>query len=191
MKKLFFLTSVFLISAAFVSAQSQTYYTLHPVGKENSPYYTFYKIDRAAKKFYFDSDSPSDANMLMKNYKKAGAKETFDLYPEIDPSVKIFAVEFSTDTVGQQVITFSVDNKVTESYVVGTDEQQEAYSKKQQETDNKQNKTAPTKTQTTSESASDPAPAEKAESQGTEPQSNESGVKKTINKGLSVFKKKK
>lgn len=37
-------------------------------------------IDRSAMIFYFDSDSEDEATMLMKNYKKNGNKETFDIY---------------------------------------------------------------------------------------------------------------
>ena len=36
-------------------------------------------IDRSAMIFYFDSDSEDESTMLMKNYKKNGNKETFDL----------------------------------------------------------------------------------------------------------------
>lgn len=60
-----------------------------------------YWIDRNAQKFYFDSDSEDDATMQMKNYKKTGNKETFDIYHKgqgedmgsvellIDPNLKV------------------------------------------------------------------------------------------------------
>ena len=37
-------------------------------------------IDREAMFFYYDSDSEDDAKMQIKNYKKNGNKETFDIY---------------------------------------------------------------------------------------------------------------
>ena len=37
-------------------------------------------IDRSAKMYYFDGDSEKDCTMEMKNYKKSGNTETFDIY---------------------------------------------------------------------------------------------------------------
>ena len=116
--------------------------------------------------------------MVIKNYKKAGAKETFDLHPAEDPSVKLFSVELNTDTTKQQTISFFMNGEMTESYVLGSKEQQEAQSKS--------NAQKPKATP-----AAKPQPKDKS----AEPQSSEekgkSGVKKAIDKGLGVFKKKK
>ena len=54
-------------------------------------------IDRSAKMFYFDSDSEDDATMLIKNYKKNGNKEMFDIYMKIDPSTKFQSITIITD----------------------------------------------------------------------------------------------
>ena len=51
-----------------------------------------YWIDREAQLFYFDSDSEDDATMMMKNYKKNGNKETFDIYQKSNPSKKVGSV---------------------------------------------------------------------------------------------------
>ena len=173
MKKLFFLTFMLLVTTLSALAQSQMYYALYPVGKENSPASTHYKIDRAAKKFYFDSDSPSDANMLIKNYKKAGSKETFDLYPEVSPNEKIFHVEFNGDANGKQTITFSVNGSVTENYVVGTKQQQAAQSKQ-----------APSVAKPKASAKATPASK-------TNSKDSKSNLKKTLDKGANLFKKKK
>ena len=53
-------------------------------------------IDRSKKMFYFDSDS-DEGTMMMKNYKKNGNKETFDLYPKFDPSTKFASMTIITD----------------------------------------------------------------------------------------------
>lgn len=178
MKKLFLLTSLFLGFVTLVSAQSQTYYTLHRTGNEKATYYTFYKIDRKAKTFRFNSESSSDANMVIKNYKKAGAKETFDLHPAEDPGVKLFSVELNTDTTKQQTISFFMNGEMTESYVLGSKEQQEA----QSESNALKPKATPTAKAKSTDKSAGPQSSEEKE---------KSGVKKAIDKGLSVFKKKK
>ena len=56
-------------------------------------------IDRSAMIFYFDSDSEDEATMLMKNYKKNGNKETFDLVVKsgYEKGKKIGSITIVTD----------------------------------------------------------------------------------------------
>lgn len=171
MKHLFFLVIMLFVSVLSVSAQSQTYYTLYPVGHENESVYTFYKINRSAKKFYFDSDSPSDANMLIKDYKKTGAKESFDLYPEEAPGQKLFHVEFNGDADGKKTLTFWRNGTMTDNYVVGSKQEQAIHDKKVSSTSGGQ----------ASGTAAGDAPAKGLKG----------SVKKTLNKGANLFKKKK
>lgn len=56
-------------------------------------------IDREAMFFYYDSDSEDDAKMQIKNYKKNGNKETFDLVVKsgYEKGKKIGSITLVTD----------------------------------------------------------------------------------------------
>lgn len=78
MKRVMFMILMFIGLSLSVSAQ-----------KEELHYYSDSKgtewairdfIDRSAKMYYFDGDSPSDCEMEIRNYKKNGDTETFDIY---------------------------------------------------------------------------------------------------------------
>ena len=96
-------------------------------------------IDRSAMIFYFDSDSEEDATMLMKNYKKNGNKETFDLVVKsgyekgknigsitivTDPNLKIVpGMNLKTQTVTENVHGY------TDKYGFLTEAQRKLYDK--------------------------------------------------------------
>ena len=92
-------------------------------------------IDRSAMIFYYDGDS--DGSMIMKNYRKEGNKETFDLYPNDDPNTKYITMTIITDpdlqiTSDMNLKTQTVTEKTqdfTTVYGFLTEEQQKLYSK--------------------------------------------------------------
>lgn len=130
-------------------------------------------IDREAMKFYFDSDSEDEANMLIKNYKKTGDKETFDVYPEVDPSAKHCAITLDMEAGKNGTIALKYDFG-TQTYMIeaASDEQSAPAA------DDKKSAVAP------ENKPVDNKPVD------NKPEGNESGVKKVLNKGLGVFKKK-
>lgn len=157
MKKILFLTTMLLVSVLSLSAEVRTFYTLTPV-------YTFYEVNLDSKMFILDSESKSDANLIIKNYKKSGNKETFNTYMrEGETDYKVYKVELNTNAQGQKVII--LNGQITP---VGTKDEQKTVMKKDKQA------SAGTKAGVPSKS-----------------DSQESDVKKTINKGLNVFKKKK
>ncbi len=87
---LFALFVIGVVSA--VSAQKVKYSTVD----ENDNYTGWYEIDRTAKKFYIDSDSQSDSENLIRNYKKSGNTESFDAYNEMMGQV-IYNVKLTLD----------------------------------------------------------------------------------------------
>ena len=92
-------------------------------------------IDRSAMIFYYDGDS--DGSMIMKNYKKEGNKETFDLYPNYDPNTKYITMTIITDPDLQIASDMNLKTQnatekgpdFTTVYGFLTEEQQKAYSK--------------------------------------------------------------
>lgn len=92
-------------------------------------------IDRSAMIFYYDGDS--DGSMIMKNYKKEGNKETFDLYPNYDQYTKYITMTIITDpnlqiTPDMNLKTQTATEKgsnFTTVYGFLTEEQQKLYSK--------------------------------------------------------------
>lgn len=97
--KTFLLSTLFLAGIAMTAAVQKVH--LKAYNLDNQQRCGQYWIDRNAQKFYFDSDSEDDATMQMKNYKKTGNKETFDIYHKgqgedmgsvellIDPNLKV------------------------------------------------------------------------------------------------------
>ncbi len=73
-----------------------------------------FMIYRDKMAFLFDSDSASDANMHMKNYKKNGNTETFDLYPEANPGTKLCSVKLIITNEKKTIIIGSPMNINTE-----------------------------------------------------------------------------
>ncbi len=62
---------------------------------DTGEYRTYFKLDRDAKYFSFDADG--DQNNPIKNYKKVGNKETFDVYAEDMNDQFIAKVELTLD----------------------------------------------------------------------------------------------
>ena len=138
-------------------------------------------IDRSKKMFYFDSDS-DEGTMLMKNYKKNGNKETFDLYMKFDPSIKFASMTIITDpnlkvAPGMNLKTQTITEKgegYTKTSGFLTQEQEKMYDK------------VGSKSGGDSASAGSAAPEggnaiDKAKAKG----------KDLLNKGKNLFKKKK
>ena len=171
MRKLFFLTALFLVSAQYASAQYQTYYVVEQVGEKGSAFGNF-KFDWTGKKFFFESDSPDENDGLIKNFKENGNKRTFDVYPAPISGVdqKAFSAEFTTDGDDRYTFTQDYSNGYKNTYILTTQEPEESSS------------AVPTEPQRGSK---------KVSSENGEPKDEEAGVKKALNKGLSVFKKKK
>ena len=176
MKKNFILSFLLLTSTLTVSAQMKEVYayTIADDGGCKS-FVTKYMIDRGAKKFRFDSDSEDDAKMLMKNYKKTGNKETFDIYPEMNPGTKLFSVELVVDPEQKtnpnpkhQTLIFKKDGKVTERYALKTEEQSNF------------GRNSGKVVKKTNAAQEDANPKEKISD----------GAKRMLKKGLGVFKKK-
>ena len=88
---------VMLITA---SAQQQKYYFIHVVGHEEEILSGWFIIDMEKKQYIPESDS--EVLNEIKNYKKAGDKETFDLYEDGN---FINSVEISKDEKGFKTIT--------------------------------------------------------------------------------------
>lgn len=146
---------LFVVAIPYAQAKREKLmaYHIQENGSQGS-YACRFWIDREEMKFYFDSDSEDESNMLIKNYKKTGDKETFDVYPEAAPSTKHCAITLGTADGKNNTIALKYDFG-TQTYIVavGSDDDKNAVS-------------------------------------GNKSDENESGVKKVLNKGLSVFKKK-
>ena len=170
MKKLIllFLLLATVIPYAQAKKEKLRAYRIQENGGQGS-YACQFWIDREAMKFYFDSDSEDEANMLIKNYKKTGDKETFDVYPEVDPSVKHCAITLDMEAGKNGTIALKYDFG-TQTYMI------EAASDEQSASAADDKKSAVV------------APENKPVD--NKPVENESGVKKVLNKGLGVFKKK-
>ena len=89
MKRIFLSLMLILGLSMSLSAKKEAMYA-YDTSLTN--FFGMYWIDRDAQMFYFDSDSEEDATMMIKNYKKNGNKETFDIYPKNNPSKKLGSV---------------------------------------------------------------------------------------------------
>lgn len=138
MKRILF-TALMLISLC-LSASAQ---------KEEMHYYSDSKgsswvirefIDRSTKMYYFDGDSEKDCIMEIKNYKKNGNTETFDIYYHMgynkgkkrgsitivtDPNLDIKAKELD---LSKQTVTIK-DGKHTFKYYFLTEKQEKIHNK--------------------------------------------------------------
>lgn len=88
--KNYLFTTLFLLGMALTTVaqtSNRVWYNAYK-DKEHKQYFTHYIMDRKAMEFHFDWDS--DNEMVIKNYKKSGNKETFDTYYKDNPS-KLFA----------------------------------------------------------------------------------------------------
>lgn len=73
-----------LLSVVATSAFAQNWQELFCYDLTSGEYRTYYKIDRDAMYFSFEADG--DQNNPIKNYKKNGNTETFDVYLDYNPS---------------------------------------------------------------------------------------------------------
>lgn len=89
--KRFFMTM--LLAVVATSAFAQNWQELFAYTLDTGDYRTYFKIDRDAKYFSFDADG--DQNNPIKNYKKVGNKETFDVYTEHMPDQLTAKVELT------------------------------------------------------------------------------------------------
>ena len=89
--KRFFIAVLMLGFASTMFAQNWT--ELFAYELEKGEYRTYYKIDREGKYFSFDADG--DQLNPIKNYKKVGNKETFDVYLDYQPNTLGYKVEIT------------------------------------------------------------------------------------------------
>lgn len=89
--KRFFITVLLAVLAT--SAFAQNWQELFAYTLDNGEYRTYFKIDREGKFFSFDADR--DQKNPIKNYKKVGNKETFDVYFESEHSRLVAKVEMT------------------------------------------------------------------------------------------------
>jgi hypothetical protein len=83
MKRALFATLMLIGIALSASAQKEEIFYYSDTKAESFVAREF--IDRSAKTFYFDGDSEDDCVMEIKNYKKNGNTETFDIYVKQGP----------------------------------------------------------------------------------------------------------
>lgn len=121
-----------LALSVFAQKEALYYYSL-----EGNSFAIREWIDRSAMMYYFDSDSESDAVMMIKNYKKTGNKETFDVYPKAYPDQKRGTITILTDPdfkvsanpdFSKQTITLKVDG-YTQKFGFMTESQRKMYDK--------------------------------------------------------------
>ncbi|MBO5700447.1 MAG: hypothetical protein J6R57_03395 [Bacteroidales bacterium] len=89
--KRFFITM--LLAAVATTSFAQNWQELFSYDLSSGEYRTYFKIDRDAKFFSFDADG--DQNNPIKNYKKVGNKETFDVYVDYMPNQLCAKVELT------------------------------------------------------------------------------------------------
>ncbi len=168
MKKLFLLAFFCLFTAAYAQAQYKSYYVVEFKGEGYSPYWKF-DIDFAKKLFYLDSDSPSEQNGRMKNYKENGNKKTFDVWTPLESGVdmKICSVEFTEDGGDKYTIVHKMVDGSPMTYIVSTTQPEGSPS-------------------SDGDGGNDPASKLKQKANSVK-----NAVSKGVNKGLNVFKKKK
>ena len=130
--KRFFITM--LLAVVATSAFAQNWQELFSYDLSSGEYRTYFKIDRDAKFFSFDADG--DQNNPIKNYKKVGNKETFDVYVDFDPSQLCAKVELTldpalaktkikstADLAKQQIKVTRIPGNVVETYGIKLKEQ--------------------------------------------------------------------
>lgn len=130
-KRSLFVILIFLGFALSASAQKEEIYYFNL--KENS-FVAREFIDRSGMTYYFDGDSEDDCVMEMKNYKKNGNTETFDIYTKLgsekgkkrgsitivtDPNLDLKAQELD---LSKQTVTIK-DGKYTYKYGFLTEKQ--------------------------------------------------------------------
>lgn len=124
--KRFFLTTILLVCVMLSMSAKWEYLTAYRMGTTDQV--MNYRIDRDAKMFYFAGDSPEDTDMEMRNYKKNGNTETFDIYAKyggkkVGTVVLIIDASLSgKDDLSKQTITVKSYGR-TEKYNVRNEKQ--------------------------------------------------------------------
>ncbi len=172
MKKFTLFCLFFIGLGLYANAQAVKLTCYTPDGK----YATWYSIDRTAKTFEYDSDS--DGITYIRNYKKTGNKETFDVYPKFDPSITIHNIVIYCDEGKEQWIQLNLNGEEQYKYTFKLDSQLPAGVDPRF--------SSASDTNTPANIADDPK--SKA---GQTVDKAAKGVKNLVNKGVNVFKKKK
>ena len=174
MKK-FFVLMVFCLAASFTaSAEPQKYYFIHFVGQPDNLLSTWFILDR--ENMTFQPESDSETIQTVKNYKKDGNKETFEVWEGLN---YMNDVELATaDGLTTVVLIYKGESGThrDQPVVLGTEEDRKAayervYGKEESGGDN----TTPATPTTGLEKAKDKVAG---------------GVKNAFNKTKDLFKKK-
>lgn len=126
MKKVLFTATMLIGMCLFASAQEEEMHYFNDSKGESWVIRDF--IDRSAKIYRFDGDSEDECTMEMKNYKKNGNKETFDIYVKAgyekgkkrgsitivtDPDLDVKAKELD---LSKQTVTIKMDSHTMKYY---------------------------------------------------------------------------
>ena len=175
MKKLSILMAIYIITAITAAAEPVKYFFMYAVGHEDTVMGSWFIMDTETMSYTADSDSDSDG--VIKNYKKSGGKETFNVYFD---GYLMHGVEITTDENGKKIFTYIYDGQPDTPVVLGTEEEFDAHREK---------------IYGSSESGGS-ADASKPESIKEKAQNKvankiKGGVNNVINKGKNLIKKKK
>ena len=172
MKKLIF-TLLFSIAMAITAmAEPVKYYFIYAVGYENQILSGWFMMDR--EKMQYIPESDSEIVDVIKNYKKAGNKETFEVYENATLMQKM---EIATDDKGVMTVVYIYGDERQVPIVIGSKEQWDAAYER---ITGKKPSGGEVDEEVVGES-----PIDKASSKV------KGGVKNVFNKGKNLFKKKK
>ena len=127
MKKLYLLVIFCLVTIITASAQPRKFYFLYLEGHENEPMSSWFQVDTDKMVCLWDGDS--DGTTLMKNYKKEGNKEIFDIYPT-DHNEIIESMELITTDEKITVTRIYPSGDKVGPIVIGDEKARDAYFKK-------------------------------------------------------------
>ena len=124
MKKLFLLAVACFFAVAAHSAEPRRYYYLYNIGYEDGPLSSWFEIDTERMVYTFDRAHRPKA--AIRNYRKQGNKETFDIF---DGEYHVQAVELVTEE-NRTIFTTIIQGETQIPYVVGSREDQDALYKR-------------------------------------------------------------
>lgn len=174
MKKLFLLAVACFMAVASYSAEPRKFYYLYFEGQEDQFIGSWIIVDTDKMQCVYDGDS--DGTALIKNYKKEGNKETFDVYDKHDTTQLIEKFEIVT-TEAKTTITRIYGEHKTGPMVVGDEKQRDAHHEKVYG-----KKSSSGGEEKAEVSSKNPADKTKGKVAG--------GVKNLLNKGKNLVKKK-
>lgn len=125
MRKFKLFVAAVLCSVAAAYAAPQKYCFLYEVGHEDQPATSWFILDREAKKFV--PDACGDDDYTVKNYKKTGNTETFDVYDGPSLNQKVI---LKKNAKGQTIAQFIYGSDKGPEIVCGTEAEQEELWKK-------------------------------------------------------------